>query len=319
MSDVVGRYGMIEIEALTKKFDGVAAVDGISLRVGEGETLVLLGTSGCGKTTTLRMINRLLEPTSGTIRVEGSDISLEDPVQLRRKIGYMIQGVGLFPHRTIEENILTVPHLLSWSRNRCGRRLADLVEMVGLPGDLLPRYPGELSGGQQQRAGLARALAADPPIVLMDEPFGALDPITRQQVRGEFRRIESLAGKTIVMVTHDVAEALDTGDRVCLMAHGRIEQIGPASELLFKPKTDFVRNFFNVGRLQSEWQAVTLDDLAWDVGTEDRTRGLPGHWTVSEALSHLENRDEKSFLLLISAFFEYKRGLSQAGDGRGCL
>jgi len=308
---MAGSVGMIEIEKLTKEFGGIAAVDGINLRVQRGETLVLLGTSGCGKTTTLRMINRLLTPTSGSIRVDGRDTSLEDPVQLRRKIGYMIQGVGLFPHRTIEENILTVPHLLSWSDGRCRKRLADLVEITGLPEDLLPRYPGELSGGQRQRAGLARALAADPPIVLMDEPFGALDPITRQQVRGEFRKIESLVSKTIVLVTHDVVEAMEIGDRICLMANGRIEQIGSAAELLFKPGTAFVRDFFNVGRLQSEWMAVKLDELAWDVdGAGDRILALPGNWSVSEALSHLENRDEASFMRVITAFFEYKRALA---------
>jgi len=308
---------MIEIENLRKDFDGTPAVDGISLEVRSGETLVLLGTSGCGKTTTLRMINRLITPTSGTIRVEGRAASLEDPVQLRRKIGYMIQGVGLFPHRTIEENVLTVPHLLGWSVGRCRSRLGDLMHIVNLPQELLARYPHELSGGQRQRAGLARALAADPPIVLMDEPFGALDPITRQQVRGEFRKIESLISKTIVLVTHDVTEALELGDRICLMSAGRIEQIGPAAELLFQPKSDFVRGFFEGGRMQAEWMAVTLGDLplAEDSATT-RIFGLPKELTVSEALSRLVNEQEKAFLRILSAFFEYKRALT-GGDGGG--
>ena len=307
---------MIEIENLRKDFDGTAAVDGISLKVRRGETLVLLGTSGCGKTTTLRMINRLITPTSGTIRVDGRDTSREDPVRLRRKIGYMIQGVGLFPHRTIEENILTVPHLLGWSVERSRARLGDLVKIVNLPQSLLPRYPHELSGGQRQRAGLARALAADPPIVLMDEPFGALDPITRQQVRGEFRKIESLISKTIVLVTHDVTEALELGDRICLMAAGRMEQIGPAAELLFRPKTDFVRGFFEGGRLQTEWMAVTLGDLPLGVDSAGtRILGLPRELVVSEALARLENTDEAAFLRIISAFFEYKRTLADRRGG----
>ncbi len=308
---------MIEIENLRKDFQGTTAVADISLKVRQGETLVLLGTSGCGKTTTLRMINRLIIPTSGTIRVDGRDTSREDPVQLRRKIGYMIQGVGLFPHRTIEENILTVPHLLGWSVERCRSRLGDLMEIVNLPQNLLVRYPHELSGGQRQRAGLARALAADPPIVLMDEPFGALDPITRQQVRGEFRKIESLMRKTIVLVTHEVTEALELGDRICLMSAGRIEQIGPAVELLFQPKSDFVRGFFEGGRLQTEWMAVTLGDLPLDADSATaRIFGLPKELTVSEALSLLENDKEAAFLRVLSAFFEYKRALT-GSDGRG--
>lgn len=309
-------HKMIEIENLRKDFDGTAAVDGISLEVRRGETLVLLGTSGCGKTTTLRMINRLIVPTSGIIRVEGKDTSREEPVKLRRKIGYMIQGIGLFPHRTIEENILTVPRLLGWSTARCRSRLEDLVQIVNLPQSLLARHPQELSGGQRQRAGLARALAADPPIVLMDEPFGALDPVTRQQVRREFLRIESLTAKTIVLVTHDVTEALELGDRICLMAAGRIEQIGSAAELLFEPKSDFVRDFFEGGRLQSEWMAVTLDNLplAKDPAT-DRIFGLPKNLAVSEALPRLENGQEEEFLRVISAFFEYKR--SRAGRNAG--
>ena len=306
---------MIEIENLRKDFQGTAAVAGISLEVRRGETLVLLGTSGCGKTTTLRMINRLIIPTSGTIRVDGRDTSREDPVQLRRKIGYMIQGVGLFPHRTIEENILTVPRLLGWSAERCRSRLGVLGEIVNLPGNLLARYPHELSGGQRQRAGLARALAADPPIVLMDEPFGALDPITRQQVRGEFRKIESLISKTILLVTHDVTEALELGDRICLMAAGRVEQIGPAAELLFRPKTDFVLGFFAGGRLQTEWMAVTLGDLPLGAdSTGFQTPGLTGELTVAEALSRLENTDEAAFLRIISAFFEYKRALAEGSS-----
>lgn len=300
---------MIALEGLTKVFGGFTAVDRVSLEVRPGETLVLLGTSGCGKTTTLRMINRLIAPTAGRILVDGRDTAEEDPVRLRRKIGYMIQGVGLFPHRTVRENILTVPQLLGWDEARCARRLEELIPVVNLEAALLPRFPHELSGGQRQRVGLARALAADPPIVLMDEPLGALDPITRQQVRREFRRIESLVTKTIVLVTHDIAEAVELGDRICLMSRGRIEQIGPAAELLFRPRTDFVRDFFEGGRLQTEWLALTLDELPLAVA--DRA-GLPAEATVAEALAELERKDERAFNRVVAAFFAYKRSLGEA-------
>jgi osmoprotectant transport system ATP-binding protein len=308
---------MIAIEGLRKDFGGFTAVADISLEVAPGETLVLLGTSGCGKTTTLRMINRLIAPTRGVIRVDGRDIAGEDPVQLRRKIGYMIQGVGLFPHRTVEENILTVPQLLGWGRERGRARVAELGAIVNLDADLLPRYPHELSGGQRQRVGLARALAADPPIILMDEPLGALDPITRQQVRREFRRIESLVNKTNVLVTHDIAEAVELGDRICLMSQGRIEQIGPAAELLFRPRTEFVRDFFEGGRLQIEWMAVTLGELP--LAEADRPGeqpfGLAGSTPVAEALAQLEKADETAFGRVITAFFDYKRARAAASGG----
>ncbi len=316
--DPCPRHGVvIEISNLRKDFGGVAAVDGISLEVRSGETLVLLGTSGCGKTTTLRMINRLLPQTSGVIRVNGRDIAEEDPVRLRRGIGYMIQGVGLFPHWTIEQNILTVPRLLGWTRTRCVSRLNDLVGTVDLSRGLLSRRPEELSGGQRQRAGLARALAADPPIVLMDEPFGALDPVTRRQVRGEFRKIALRLEKTIVLVTHDVGEAIELGDRICLMSAGRIEQIGRPADLLFRPRTDFVRSFFDPGRMQSEWMAIALKDLPLPQAGES-VLGLPGELTVSDALSLIEDADPAGFLRIIEAFFSYKRSLQDShGGGSG--
>lgn len=308
---------MIAIESLTKVFGGVTAVDHISFEVARGETLVLLGTSGCGKTTTLRMINRLIVPSSGVVRVDGRDTALEDPVQLRRRIGYMIQGVGLFPHRTVRENILTVPHLLGWSPERCQARVDEIMPVVNLDADLLPRWPHELSGGQRQRVGLARALAADPPIVLMDEPLGALDPITRQQVRREFRRIESLVNKTTVLVTHDIAEAVELGDRICLMSAGRVEQVGSAADLLFRPRTDFVRDFFSGGRLQTEWMAVALDELALDPddNRDGRCFGLDRSTSVADALAWLERSDEAGFNRVVAAFFAHKRSLSAGAEG----
>ncbi len=295
---------MISVRGLTKSYGRLRAVDDISFEVRTGETLVLLGTSGCGKTTTLRMINRLVTPTAGAIEVAGRDTATMDPVELRRQIGYMIQGVGLFPHRTVEENILTVPSLLGWDRARAQERLQVLSRVVNLEPAWLRRFPDELSGGQRQRVGLARALAADPPVILMDEPFGALDPITRQEVRQEFRRIDSSVNKTTILVTHDIAEAVELGDRICLMAEGRIAQIGSAADLLFRPDSGFVRDFFAGGRLQTEWMAVRLGDLGADAPA---IPDLARESSVGEALAQLEKSDEAAFLRLVTAFFNYKR------------
>lgn len=254
---------MIHISHLTKMFGRVAAVDDVSFRVADGETVVLLGTSGCGKTTTLKMINRLLEPTSGTIEVNGRDICSVQPEELRRGIGYVIQHIGLFPHYTIAENIATVPHLLNHDNAAIQRRTVELLEQLHLPPELfLHKYPHELSGGQRQRVGLARALAANPPIVLMDEPFGALDPITRAGIRREFRELEELRRKTIVMVTHDIAEAFELGDRICLMDAGKIQQIGTAKELLLTPATIFVDTFFAENKMQLLLGVLSLADIA---------------------------------------------------------
>jgi osmoprotectant transport system ATP-binding protein len=236
---------MIDVRNLTKRFSMHTAVDDVSFTVGPGQTLVLLGTSGCGKTTTLKMINRLIEPTSGSVLINGVDVREQIGPDLRRGIGYVIQDGGLFPHYTIAEAIATVPKLLNWDANAIQQRTLELIEKLRLPQTLLNRYPAELSGGQRQRVGLARALAARPPVVLMDEPFGALDPFTRRHVRRELFGLSELKETTVVLVTHDVNEALELADRIALMDKGRIVQIGPPDELLNSPATDFVRDFLD--------------------------------------------------------------------------
>ena len=252
---------MITVEQLSKYFGEVKAVDGISFEVNEHENLVLLGTSGCGKTTTLKMINRLIEPTSGKILIDGKDIFTQSPEILRRSIGYVLQNNGLFPHYTVAENIAIVPQLLKWDEKRIEKRIAELMEKLHLSSDYLNIYPNELSGGQQQRVGLARALVADPPVLLMDEPFGALDNVTRSKIHAEFKALDELKRKTIIMVTHDVQEAFELGDRICLMDKGKIVQIGTPAELLFNPANDFVNDFLKEQRLQLELRAVRIKDI----------------------------------------------------------
>lgn len=236
---------MIDIQHLVKRFASHTAVDDVSLQVASGETLVLLGTSGCGKTTTLKMINRLIEPSSGSIRVDGVDVRQQDGSTLRRRIGYVIQDGGLFPHYTVAEAVATVPRLLNWEPAAIQERTRELITKLQLPETVLTRYPAELSGGQRQRVGLARALAAKPPVVLMDEPFGALDPFTRRHVRRELFGLNELKETTVVLVTHDVNEALELADHIALMDQGRIVQIGTPDELLNKPANAFVRDFLD--------------------------------------------------------------------------
>lgn len=278
---------MIEAIALTKEYNGVRAVDEVSFEVGEGETLGLIGTSGCGKTTTLKMLNRLIEATSGTIFLGGKDIRQRQPEKLRQGIGYVIQNTGLFPHFTIAENIAVVPRLLKWQEKRIIQRTTELLNLVGLPSEQFAhRYPKELSGGQQQRVGLARALAADPPIILLDEPFGALDQITRRQMQQEFKRLKSLLSRTMVLVTHDVFEAVMLCDRLCLMDQGKIQQFGTPKELIFYPKNEFVRDFFGINRFQLELQITCLKDiLPWLQNQEFRDISFK---VYSENISLLE-------------------------------
>ena len=252
---------MIEVESVSKVYQERAVVSDVSFAVAAGETLVLLGTSGSGKTTLLKMINRLVDPSTGSIRIDGVEIDQEKPEVLRRKIGYVIQQSGLFPHYTVAENIGLVPSLLGWSATKIEQRVRELVKVVGLSEDHQLRYPNELSGGQQQRVGVARALAADPPVILMDEPFGALDPITKQQMAQEFASLGMLQEKTVVLVTHDVLEAFALGDCICLLDAGNVQQIGTPKDLLFHPKNEFVRSFFRTQQLRLALEVVALKDI----------------------------------------------------------
>jgi osmoprotectant transport system ATP-binding protein len=241
----------ITLESLRKVYpDGTVAVDSLDLHVRAGEVVVLIGPSGCGKSTVLRMINQLVTPTSGRVLLDGLDVTRSDPVALRRRIGYVIQHVGLFPHQTVRTNVGTVPRLLGWDRRRIAARVDELLELVGLSPDVHgDRYPSELSGGQRQRVGVARALAADPVVLLMDEPFSAVDPIARGRLQEEFLRLQREVRKTVVLVTHDLDEAVRLGDRIAVLSQGgRLEQYAEPAQLLGSPATPFVREFVGADR-----------------------------------------------------------------------
>ena len=266
--------------------DGTVAVGDISLDVQAGELAVLIGPSGCGKSTVLRMINRLIEPSKGTIRIDGRSIAEQDPVELRRHIGYVIQNVGLFPHQTIRANVGTVPRLLGWPKGRIRERARELLELVGLGSeDNLRRYPGEFSGGQQQRIGVARAMAVDPPIMLMDEPFGAIDPITRDRLQDDFLRLHREVRKTIIFVTHDIDEAIKMGDRIAIMRDGRLVQIDTPDNLLAAPADDFVADFVGADRGLKRLRVWTLNDLQLDPPTRSTQPSAPAGTTLRDALS----------------------------------
>jgi osmoprotectant transport system ATP-binding protein len=242
---------MIRLDGVSKKYDdGTIAVHDLGLDVPEGETVVLVGPSGCGKSTTLKMVNRLIEPSGGRILLGGEDVTHVDPVRLRRRMGYVIQQTGLFPHQNIAANVATVPKLLGWDRKKVDARVHELLELVGLdPKTYARRYPHQLSGGQRQRVGVARALAADPPVLLMDEPFGAVDPIVRERLQGEFIRLQREVRKTVLFVTHDLDEAVRMGDRIAVFSEGgHLEQYDAPARLLGSPATDFVASFVGADR-----------------------------------------------------------------------
>jgi osmoprotectant transport system ATP-binding protein len=249
---------MIELDHLSKRYGAHVAVADLSLTIGDGELLVLLGGSGCGKTTTLKMVNRLVEPTSGHVRVDGEDVAALPAHELRRRIGYAFQRVGLFPHLTVAENVAVTPSLLGWEAARITRRVDELLELVELdPAVIRERRPDELSGGQQQRVGVARALAAEPRLMLLDEPFGALDPLTRDRIQQSFQRIRARLGLTAIFVTHDMSEALLLGDRIAVMDAGRLLQVGTPRELLAAPADGIVRQMIET----PQRQAAALDAL----------------------------------------------------------
>ena len=276
---------MIRLDALTKVYPsartGAASVDRVSFEVCAGETCVLLGPSGCGKTTTLRMVNRLVAPTSGKVFIGGRDTSGEDPVALRRTIGYVIQQIGLFPNMTVAENIGVVPRLLNWDRTRMRRRAEELLTMLALdPAEFLDRYPGDLSGGQAQRVGVARALAADPPVLLMDEPFGAVDPVNREVIQDEFLRMQKALRKTVLFVSHDIDEAVKMADRIAIFRAGRLEQYAPPDELLGRPANEFVAGFVGSDRTLKRLRRIAVADVVSAAGPADATVPAGAH-TVS--------------------------------------
>ncbi len=265
---------MIRLEGVSKRYGEVTAVDELSLEVARGEVCVLIGRSGCGKTTTLRMINRLIEPTAGRIVIDGRDTVKVSPEELRRSIGYAIQSVGLFPHMTVAANIGVVPELLRWDKARIAARTGELLTLVGLdPAEYAGKYPSQLSGGEAQRIGVARALAADPPMLLMDEPFGAVDPLTRDRLQGEFVRIQAELKKTVILVTHDLDEAVRLADRIAIMEAGRIVQYDTPEAILYRPAGEFVEDFVGGDRTLKRLSRLLVADFAQPVAQV--TEGTP--------------------------------------------
>jgi osmoprotectant transport system ATP-binding protein len=318
---------MIEFREVSKTYPGSdrPVVNDLSFEILEGEVCVLVGPSGCGKTTSMRMVNRLIEPTEGEILIDGEPNTSMSGTQLRRKIGYVIQQIGLFPHRTIATNIATVPSLLGWDKGRIRSRVDELLELVGLdPNVYRDRYPAELSGGQQQRVGVARAMAADPPIMLMDEPFGAVDPIARERLQDEFLRIQQEIKKTIVFVTHDIDEAIKMGDKIAILKQGGVlAQYDTPANILSSPNSEFVASFVGNDRILKRLSLVRVGDMDLEPangGTEDLPR-ISGRLSVKDALSELigsgrseavVEEDGEKGLLTIDAI----ETLSRAEDAR---
>ncbi|MFB8021508.1 ABC transporter ATP-binding protein [Streptomyces rubiginosohelvolus] len=324
---------MIQFDKAHKRFpNGTTAVHDLTLDLPEGGVTVLVGSSGCGKTTTLRMINRMVEPTSGTIRVGGKDVLEQDAAELRRSIGYVIQQAGLFPHRTVLDNIATVPLLLGWGRGKARARAAELLETVGLAADAAKRYPHQLSGGQQQRVGVARALAADPPVLLMDEPFGAVDPVVRTQLQDELLRLQRELNKTIVFVTHDIDEAVRLGDRIAVFrTGGHLVQCASPAELLARPADAFVADFLGAERGLKLLSLTTLEEVTqgpapegtrWQL-TLDAGRA-PLAWRDSDSKDAAEIpvrplRDSDSLLSALNESIAAPSGLVARVDADGVL
>ena len=283
---------MIEFKNVSKTYAGSdrPVVNDLSFTIGDGEICVLVGPSGCGKTTSMRMVNRLIEPTEGEILIDGQKNTSMSGTQLRRKIGYAIQQIGLFPHRTIASNVGTVPGLVGWDKARTDRRVDELLDLVGLaPDQYRDRYPAELSGGQQQRVGVARALAADPPIMLMDEPFGAVDPITRDRLQQEFLHIQEDIKKTIVFVTHDIDEAIKMGDKIAILKEGGIlAQYDTPEHILANPASDFVSSFVGTDRVLKRLSLLQVKDMDLDpVNGGDSLPRISAHLTLKDALSEI--------------------------------
>jgi osmoprotectant transport system ATP-binding protein len=297
------RAATVEFDHVTKVYGASAAkrgspgaVNDLSLTVPAGKICVLVGPSGCGKTTSLKMVNRLIEPTSGRILLDGVDAASRNVTELRRGIGYVIQQTGLFPHQTIEENVVTVPRLLGWSKAQRHERAEELLELVGLDRAYAGRYPAQLSGGERQRVGVARALAADPPIMLMDEPFGAVDPIVRERLQNEFLRLQEQIAKTILFVTHDIDEAIKMGDLVAVFRSGGIvEQFGPPSEILAAPASDFVARFVGADRGLKRLSLTRVNDLELAPAVTARVGDDPAE--VRRRVEH----EEFGYLLLVDA------------------
>ncbi|KAA6447429.1 betaine/proline/choline family ABC transporter ATP-binding protein [Bacillus atrophaeus] len=289
---------MLTLENVSKNYKGgKKAVNSINLKIEKGEFICFIGPSGCGKTTTMKMINRLIEPSSGTISIDGENIMEQDPVELRRKIGYVIQQIGLFPHMTIQQNIALVPKLLKWPEEKRKERARELLKLVDMGPEYLDRYPHELSGGQQQRIGVLRALAAEPPLILMDEPFGALDPITRDSLQEEFKKLQKTLHKTIVFVTHDMDEAIKLADRIVILKAGEIVQVGTPDEILRNPADEFVEEFIGKERLI---QSSSPDMERVDQIMNRQPVTITADKTLSEAIQVMREHRVDSLLVVDS-------------------